>query len=97
MCHHSKLSLLLQLAVGIAGNVHTRNFSECMTWSSLCFSVVCRGCLLCGKKAESLPIHITNASLSNDISSSWNLASNHIQIGLQAAGCAMMSTQCPLH
>lgn len=84
-CHHSKLSLLLQPGSGNCWEcTYHAIFQNAWAWSKFMFFCGVSWLFIMWKKRrESLPIHITNASLSNDISSSWNLASNHIQIGLR--------------
>ena len=46
------VSGLAALAVGTVGNVRTTQFFRMRDMVSLCFSVVCRGCLLCGRNGK---------------------------------------------
>ena len=69
MCHHSILSLVWQpWQWELLGMYVPRNFSECVTWSVYVF-LWCVVVVYYVEEMESLPIHITNASLTNDISS----------------------------
>lgn len=84
MCHHSKLSLLLQpWQWEFSRNVHTTQFFRMHDMVKFMFFCGVINGLIMWKKRESLPHH--NASLSNDISSKLELGFNTrlYQIGLR--------------